>query len=362
VSGQITRVLLTTLIWLIGACTGWCQSNVMQFEAYPPSSEYERLMGAHGWTIYASGEIDSDAGKRLAGLMVAKDIPGRSLLYLNSPGGSLVGGMALGKVIRKNFLYTDVGQRNPVSNSEPKPGYCYSACALAFLGGEYRFLIKGSAYGVHRFFWTQHTNNDADIAQVVSAAVVEYISSMGVDTKLFAFASEAGSSEIITPSSESLLALNVINNGQKPVKWSIESIPGVIYLKGQQETWIGINKFMMTCPASEPMELYAIFDAGQNANEVMTWPIDWLFSDGRQFEIQDRLSSKTNKNGEINLFYRVDDALLCIIIETKSTVGVGLSPAPGAAIFSGFNYMPFSGGAVKLPGFLQVCGHRSILR
>jgi len=349
------RALLALLFFLCGPAEAWCQEGIMRFVALPPAPLIEKLMGDHAWSIYAAGEIDADAGKRLDALIVEKKIPGASLLFLNSPGGNLLGGMALGRVIRENALYTYVGQFNSSSTTDTKPGYCYSACALAFLGGKYRYLIKGSVYGVHRFFWKGHSSNDADIAQILSAGVVEYIRSMGVDTKLFALASQAGASEAVTPSEDELLALNVINNGREPAKWTIESIPGAIYLKGEQETAIGMNKFMLTCPAKGPMYLYAIFDAGQNTDEVMTWYVNWLFLDGTQSEIEDHLINKTVTNGWINLIYRVDDGLLAAIAKAKSTVGIGLSPTPGAAIFNGFSDMPFRDGAMKLPGFLQVC-------
>jgi len=68
--------------------------------------------------------------------------------------------------------------------------------------------------------------------------------------------------------------------------------------------------------------------------------------------------NKSVNNGWVNLSYRVDGVLLAAIVGAKSVIGVGLSPAPGAAIFSGFAYMPFEGGAAKLPGFLEVCGPR----
>jgi hypothetical protein len=351
---KMRRALLALLFCLCGPAAAWCQENTMRFVALPPEPLIEKLMGNHAWSIYATGEIDPDAGKRLSALIAEKTIPRASLLYLNSPGGNLLGGMALGRVIRENLLFTYVGQFNSALKHDTRPGYCYSACALAFLGGEYRYLTKGSVYGVHRFFWEGHSNNDADIAQIVSANVVEYIRSMGVDTKLFALASQAGASEAITPSHDTLVALNVINDGRKPSKWTIESIPGAMYLKGEQETAIGISKFMLTCPAKGPMYLYAIFDAGQNTDDVMTWSVNWLFLDGKQSEIEDHLIEKTVTNGWINLIYRVDDGLLTAIAKAK-TVGIGLSPASGAAIFSGFSDMPFRDGATKLPGFLQVC-------
>jgi hypothetical protein len=126
----------------------------------------------------------------------------------------------------------------------------------------------------------------------------------------------------------------------------------------EQETSFGINKFMLTCPARGPMHLYAIFDAGQNTDDVMTWPTHWLFYDGNHIAIENKLLKKSVTNGWINLEYLADPALISIITSTKSEIGVGLSPAPGSAIFNGFDMMPFTGGAAKLPGFLQVCGPR----
>jgi hypothetical protein len=300
------RVSLALLLWLVGSGVAWCEDTVMQFTAIPPDQLIEKFMGNHAWTIYATGEIDAEAGKRLAKLIADKHIPAASLLYLHSPGGSLLGGMELGRVIRANLLFTYIGQFNAATKPQSKPGYCYSACALAFLGGEYRYLPKGSVYGVHRFFWKESSAGNADVAQIVSAAVVEYIKSMGVDTKIFALASQAGSTEAVTPSSDELLALNVINEGRKPVKWTIESLTGAIYLKGEQETALGMNKFMLTCPARGSMELYVIFDAGKNTDEVMSWQTNWLFVDGGQMEIDDRLLEKKVLNGWINLSYRVD--------------------------------------------------------
>ncbi len=315
-------------------------------------------MGNHAWKIYATGEINSDAGKRLAAIIANKHIPGGSKLFLNSPGGSLGGGMSLGRAIRKNHLGTYIGQLDPNSKVYgSQPGYCYSACAIAFLGGAFRYWTNGSVFGVHRFFWKKHSNNDADLAQIVSAAVVEYIQSMGVSPRLFALASKAGANQAITPSHRMLLALRVVNDGRDPVKWTIESIPEGMYLKGEQQTDNGITKFMLTCPASGKMNIIAIFDAGQNTKQVMTWSTNWLFISGRQFRIDNRLTEKLVINGWINLTYGVDPALLNALTEAKS-VGVGLSPAPGAAFFEGFGNMPFGGGREKLPGFLEVCHSR----
>jgi len=216
------QVTIAFLVWVFGSGIAWSQTNEMQFSVHSPDVTYEKFMGDYAWRIFATGEIDANADKRLAALIVDKSIPEDSRLYFNSPGGSLVGGMALGRVIRANRLHTFIGQFDPNEKYVGfKPGYCYSACAIAFLGGEFRYWTDGSVYGVHRFFWKGHSDTDADVAQIMSAAVVEYIRSMGVDTRIFSLASEAGASEVVTPSHEMLLMLNVVNDGRKPPKWTI---------------------------------------------------------------------------------------------------------------------------------------------
>ncbi|HXQ41612.1 MAG TPA: hypothetical protein VN821_10105, partial [Candidatus Udaeobacter sp.] len=90
-----------------GGC--WAQSHEqMQFRALPPLQPAEVFGNA--WTIYADGPIDADAGPRLERLIRDDDIPPKSLLYLNSPGGNLMGGMTLGRVTRSALMLTYVGR------------------------------------------------------------------------------------------------------------------------------------------------------------------------------------------------------------------------------------------------------------
>ncbi len=73
------RVSLALMVWLAGSTISWGQSNIMQFSAYPPTPLAQKFMGDHAWRIYATGEIDTDAGKRLAKLIADKRIPAASL-------------------------------------------------------------------------------------------------------------------------------------------------------------------------------------------------------------------------------------------------------------------------------------------
>src|SRR5690606_21975352 len=152
----------------------------------------------HRSHIFASGEIGPHDGERLAEFVRAKDVIFGSEIYLHSPGGSLAGGINLGKAIREAGLNTTVAQRSNGSDElATDPGECYSACALAYIGGRFRWWMDGSRIGVHRFYWDSQSPSDVDLAQIISATVVEYIKSMNVDTGLFEISSQAGRDEII---------------------------------------------------------------------------------------------------------------------------------------------------------------------
>jgi len=191
---------------------------------------------------------------------------------------------------------------------------------------------------------------------MMSAVVVEYIRSMDVSTEVFTLAASAGRDEIVTPSQEVLVRLNVLNNGTKSTKWTIESVRDGIYLKGEQQTPNGTNKFMITCAPGEPVGLYAIFDAGMNVADAMNSNAETLMIDSTKVSLAGRRVSKKNVNGKMNLSYSVDPTILNAISKAK-TVGILLQPATEAAIHLGFESMPFDEGRAKLPGFLQVCKH-----
>jgi hypothetical protein len=350
-----TRHAICAFLFLIfGAASA--RSDVMLFQAFGPEDWQKTAMNDYGWKIFAVGEIDGEAGKRLAELLAQKKVPIGSRLYLHSPGGSLTGGMALGRVIRENRLHTLIGQRDPKQDYVgSKSGYCLSACATAFLGGEFRYWTEGSIYGVHRFYWDKESADDAARAQVLSAIVVDYIRSMGVDTRIFSLASQAGETEVVTPPHEVLLALNVVNDGRKRPKWTIESIPEAMYLKGEQETDNGMNKLMMVCfPRDPTMFLYAIFDGGNGAERNINWPVHWLFLDYLPVRLDRQLVSKKIMNGMFNLMYRMDSNLIASISKAK-VVGVGMQPTSESKVFLGFDSMPFAEGSAKLAGFASIC-------
>ena len=200
----------------------------------------------------------------------------------------------------------------------------------------------------------RHRTSSGDTAQIVSAAVVEYIRSMDVDTALFTIASRAGRAELEIVPREILERLNVINNGTKKTKWTIESIPQGMYLKGERETALGINKFMIYCPVGGTPILSVVFDAGENYRDVMNFQAEWLMVDDTQVSLEGRRVRRLNNRERIHSFYRADKLLLNSLRSARF-VGVGLQPTWAAGFFVGFQRMPFEEGAAKLDGFLAIC-------
>jgi hypothetical protein len=97
----------------------------------------------------------------------------------DSPGGHINKAMAVGRLIRELDLLT----------FQFRSQDCTSACALAFLGGVYRYAEPGSI-GVHKSSFDASASTTVDEAvsaiQQSTSDVIRYISEMGADPALLA--------------------------------------------------------------------------------------------------------------------------------------------------------------------------------
>jgi hypothetical protein len=302
-------------------------------------------------TIFAAGEIDSDAGKRLEAFLQANRVPVWSHIYLDSPGGNPVGAIEMGRVIRKHRMNTDIGAFD--SPDRVRTAGCFSACALAFLGGEYRYRVKGSGYGIHQFAYSSADPRNVERAQLLAAAEVDYIREMGVDPSLWSLKAGVSANAIYEPSEEKLIALGVLNYGRSQVKWSIESTDLGLYLKGEQATKFGINKFIIACHNNR-FALDFIFDPQGRGEEASSYRADSLVVDGHMHPLQRYLLHKDIQNGLLNALYDLTPEYLNLIQNAK-TVGVTTSASDSSPVFLGFDAMPFAEGAGKLKGLRNTC-------
>jgi hypothetical protein len=328
-------------------------SDLMKFELRPPDRLVSAITGDSAWTIYASGPIDDKAPERLRDLIKKNKIPPRSTVKMSSPGGNLMAGLKLGEIYRAFEFDTEIGRSDPTDKTSTLPGQCFSACTLAFLGGKWRYMRNGSLYGVHRFYFSKSTAQEGDIAQMVSAVVVQYMRDMGVDPELFSEMTAAGRDDVILIPESELLRLNVINNGQSPAIWSVESANGVVYLKGQRETAFGTNKFMMGC-TTQGVVLTIMLDPVANGPLPPTGAIS-LIADEKEYPIEKFLSgAPTLQNGRVFAEFILPHGVVRVL-EAAHEVGVTFQIDGGAPIFWGFRGMRVGDGAKKMPGVLRGC-------
>lgn len=321
-----------------------CQQMV--FEAEPPPGPVQIFGSA--WKIYAVGEIDNDAPRRFEKLVRDLNIPQYSRVSFNSPGGSPVAAMELGRLIRKLNFNTNVYAKNDSTS------ICLSACTLAFLGGKFRYLEKDALYGVHRFFFKSSTPDDVGLSQILSSLIVAYIKEMGSTQELFSEMTMAGSDEMNPLSRKKLEELNVINNGFGDTSWTIESVEDKIYLRGARDTVYGINKILIYCDNGGPL-LHVIFDPQGRSDEVLKMSAQSLMLDYEPISIADsRIGKAEVHNGWINAHYRLSRTHVSKLLSAKR-VGVAFQFSYEAPVFLGFDSMEFESAKEKFRGLLSTC-------
>jgi hypothetical protein len=191
--------------------------------------------------VYLDGPIDAGSPARLARTLAA--INGKVTIWLNSPGGNLFAGMQLGRTIRQRGASTHI-----IDSRTLLPGECYSACAVAFLGGVYRFVDHGARYGVHRAFLpVERSTGERDLGHDLSAAIGSYLVEMAIDPSLLELWEKAAADEMYVLSPQEAKALGVVNDGREPPEWSVAQFPGGTMLQGRQTTAEGRGTVFFSC-------------------------------------------------------------------------------------------------------------------
>ena len=195
-----------------------------------------------GW-IQATGEITANTPRAFDQFIARLKIYPK-VLRINSPGGNVRAGIALGQKLRAKGFATQVGADSPIPGamsfgegraSEKRPGHCLSACAYAFLGGIERSFNGPTQFGVHRFFSRrtlkgpdaqQFTAADIDNTQRLSADLLRYMIQMGVDPRLLALASEAGAGDIRWITGAEARDLRIVYEPEAWKPWRVETYRG----------------------------------------------------------------------------------------------------------------------------------------
>lgn len=360
--------LFLALVTLSGAAfadkyvSGYTRKDgVMSVRAEVPGW-FKILNGNASWDIVLEGEIDPGAAARVAEVLSSVGRDGADV-YINSPGGNLLVGMQIGRLIRKAGASTRIGTLAPDPahafagklGVKHVAGYCHSACSLAFLGGVYRYASKDDAYGVHRFSSNASpTPVDLDTAQVLSAAVGAYIREMDVDPALFDLMIERGRDGIRLLTAQELTRLNVVNNGRQKAEWSIESVEGGQYLRGIQDTVHGRGKAVFFCHKGQ-IGYYSFYQAGlERAKSIASG--GWYHSllvDGKTIALPDPTNAKAVGDKISAEFALARDQALSIA--SSSTVGHAMQLGRDAPTFVGYQIDIPAPASRKVSTFLRNC-------
>lgn len=354
----IFRVVLG-VIFAVSA--SWAHAGVLSVRADKPDW-YKVLRGIASWNIVLDGEIDSGAAARVAEALRSAGPDGADV-YINSPGGNLLVGMQIGRLIRQAGASTWIGTlaRDTENTWAGKAGvkhvagYCYSACSLAFLGGVYRYAGEGDEYGVHRFSsGASPTTGDLDTAQVASAAVGTYIREMDVDPALFDFMVERGKDSVRILAMQELTRLNVVNNGRQRAEWSIEIVEGGTYLRGVQDTVHGRGKAVLLCQKGR-INYYSFYQAGiERAKSLVSG--GWYHSllvDGKSIALPDPARTKASGDEISAEFPLTRDQAMSIA--SSSSMGHAMLMGRDAPTFVGYQIDIPASAAGKVGTFIRNC-------
>jgi hypothetical protein len=190
------------------------------------------------WFV-ADGEITAETPKEFRRFLSSDGVKrgARLEVYLNSPGGNLIGAMQLGEIIREFGFGTRVAQtvrKGPAfrTGEQPEtdaPGHCYSACAFAFLGGKWR-IADGGSIGVHQSYFKEaltepnaprFTARDFSAQQLIEGLVLEYVVRMGVDPKFLTYASSTAPTDLYVFTPDEMNQFGITWNDLEYTDWML---------------------------------------------------------------------------------------------------------------------------------------------
>jgi len=214
-------------------------ASAMEFSLFDGADECSGCL-----IIKADGEITESTPDKFRIFLADTSLEKKKLavVVLNSPGGSLLGGIEFGRLIRSNGFDTHIGRIKIIKNDETyiTDGQCASACAYAFLGGRKRSKGLKSKYGLHQISTTSNVavplNKAVESTQNILSEVSKYVENMGASPEIVTIATRTKSEKVNWIESHALLAYMIINSSglsqQQPWKmvqpkaWSVNSVLG----------------------------------------------------------------------------------------------------------------------------------------
>jgi hypothetical protein len=206
-------------------------------------------------SVYAEGNITEGTAERFMVFVEQKGIK-HARVFFNSPGGSLLEGVELGRVIRALRFDTAIGVYSPEYD---RRAICASACAYSFAGGVNRFHYQSSGMlGLHQFYGKTAEGVSGELAQRISGLLVTYLDQMGVDAKAFTISTMASRDVMIWLSPEDARTLRFANNGSELPTAEIKLIEMQPYLRIQQNHHSVTSRVLFLCHERQMSVMFGI--------------------------------------------------------------------------------------------------------
>ncbi len=303
-------------------------------------------------TVYLDGDIDAESVKRLGSTLDGlQGIP--VTIQFNSAGGELNAAIAMGRLVREHGVATSVG-RPGAKRFEMLPGKCLGTCAMAYLGGRFRYFTKGSIYGVHRASQPEkRRGNELEVGQKISAMLAGYLREMEADPALLNLIAATAPDKLYTLSERELKSLRIVNDGRLPPSWAIEAVPGGSYLKGMQETVFGKGKAIFSCYEGQ-LIFFSVYEAGERATAIAggNWVHSLKIDDG--YLDLDRPAKLTAENDYINASFLLRPVHFERIMHAKR-VGHAMQMTKDAPTFVGYSVDIDKASADRVRHFIGNC-------
>ncbi len=221
-----------------------------------------RIDGYSSW-ISAEGEITADTPTAFVTFLQDALIFPRQVIVINSPGGSVVASMRLGKIIRERQFLTAVARtvrsdksimEGHVSISSMVPGECASACVFALAGGVERSVADGSRVGANQI------SIDPNLA-------FSYFTEMGVDPIIATMIASKTPGEIKWLSDNDLASTKIVYDPKVFGDWAVE--PSKAGLVAFTKSVDGRRQLTLFCSASR-MKFQLTASGGAYATDFVT--------------------------------------------------------------------------------------------
>ncbi|WP_141401310.1 hypothetical protein [Cohaesibacter gelatinilyticus] len=183
--------------------------------------------------IAIQGILPPNAGELFKQFVRTQGLEEHSIqVILHSNGGSLLGGVRLGRAIRSQGSDTQVGKSVKQGYFHAlEKGQCLSACAYAFLGGVTRFAEAGEI-GIHQFYTNEFFRNpdgkvftpkDFSSQQALNGLLLSYVTEMGAKPDLVIKASSVGPDDMLLLNEQQLTEFSVTFIANEYQQWNLEA-------------------------------------------------------------------------------------------------------------------------------------------